>query len=82
MNEDAQGFGDGLRLYVGAKLIRAVEMDEHVFMNRYKGITFEDKDISRPGYLVIYPDGYKSWSPKNAFEDAYREVTVSERQLF
>ena len=24
------------------------------------------------GYLVVYPDGYKSWSPKAAFEEAYR----------
>ena len=79
---DEQGFGDGLKLYIGAKLIRAVEMQEHVFSNRHKGITFADKDISRPGYKVICPDGYTSWSPKNAFEDAYREVTVSERQLF
>lgn len=26
-----------------------------------------------PGYFVQYPDGYLSWSPKQAFEDAYRE---------
>ncbi|TGY74113.1 crAss001_48 related protein [Muribaculum intestinale] len=30
------------------------------------------KNISNPGYLVEYPDGYRSWSPKKAFEDAYR----------
>lgn len=27
-----------------------------------------------PGYAVIYPDGYKSWSPKEAFESAYLEM--------
>ena len=27
-----------------------------------------------PGYFVRYPDGYTSWSPKEAFESAYREV--------
>ena len=28
------------------------------------------------GYLVVYaPDGYESWSPKEVFENAYREVT-------
>lgn len=25
------------------------------------------------GYAVVYADGYKSWSPKDAFEAAYRE---------
>lgn len=24
------------------------------------------------GYKVVYPDGYESWSPKAAFEEAYR----------
>ena len=23
------------------------------------------------GYYVVYPDGYKSWSPADAFEDGY-----------
>lgn len=26
----------------------------------------------RPGYRVQYPDGYTSWSPAPAFEEAYR----------
>jgi len=26
------------------------------------------------GYLVRYPDGYESWSPKKVFDDAYMEV--------
>ena len=26
----------------------------------------------QPGYTVVYPDGYTSWSPAAAFEDAYR----------
>lgn len=30
------------------------------------------------GYAVIYPDGYKSWSPKNVFEKACIEVSVNE----
>ena len=79
---DEQGFGDGLKLYIGAKLIRAVEMQEHVFSDKHKGKTFADTDISRPGYKVICPDGYVSWSPRDAFENAYRRVTDSERQLF
>lgn len=28
----------------------------------------------QPGYAVIYEDGYRSWSPKKAFEAAYRPI--------
>ena len=27
-----------------------------------------------PGYLVVYPDGYESWSPTKAFEEGYSKV--------
>lgn len=30
--------------------------------------------LSNDGYTVIYEDGYRSWSPKNVFEKAYKEV--------
>ena len=33
------------------------------------------------GYAVIYEDGYRSWSPKDAFERAYRLVTDAEMDL-
>ena len=33
----------------------------------------EDRD-GKPGYAVIYPYGYKSWSPKEVFEAAYLPV--------
>jgi hypothetical protein len=26
------------------------------------------------GYKVVYPDGYVSWSPKDVFEEAYKET--------
>lgn len=35
----------------------------------------EDRD-GKPGYAVIYPDGYKSWSPKEVFEAAYLPVEL------
>ena len=28
------------------------------------------------GYYVVYPDGYKSWSPAEAFEDGYSLVST------
>ena len=68
--------------YIGAKIIKAELMDEHVFMNRYKGKTAEvTEDAVRPGYHVRYPDGYDSWSPEEVFETAYREITGAEFDL-
>ena len=26
------------------------------------------------GYYVVYPDGYKSWSPAKAFEEGYSRI--------
>ena len=71
----------GPRLYVGTKLILAEPMDAAEFQ-----IQFGDRGLSdfenAPGYKVIYPDGYTSWSPRDVFEAAYREVTGLERELF
>lgn len=68
------------QLYIGSKLITAQSMDEHTFLKEYKGM---DKRVeNRPGYKVTYPDGYISWSPKEVFEIAYREVTLHEKALF
>lgn len=37
-------------------------------------------EISESGYLVVYEDGYESWSPKEAFDKVYRPVeTFTER---
>lgn len=72
------------RLYIGTKIITARPMEENVFLRLYRGqsITPDSTTKSRPGYKVTYPDGYESWSPKETFETAYREVTEAERTLF
>lgn len=51
--------------YIGAKIIKAVPMERD----------------NMPGYQVIYPDGYVSWSPKETFETAYRRITPGEKAL-
>lgn len=51
-----------LQTYIGTKIIQARPMMGPA------GNLYPDKD----GYEVIYPDGYRSWSPKEAFEQAYR----------
>ena len=45
----------GKRHYIGVKHVEAYP---------------EEKD-GKQGYVVIYPDGDKSWSPKDVFESAY-----------
>ncbi len=37
-----------------------------------------NKNLGNNGYLVEYPDGYRSWSPAKQFEAAYR---ISETDL-
>jgi hypothetical protein len=54
-----------IKSYIGTKIINAQP---------------QDRD-GEPGYQVIYPDGYASWSPKKTFEEAYREISDHERQL-
>lgn len=55
-----------MKCYLGTKIITA-EPEKHV--------------DGRDGYHVVYPDGYASWSPKDTFELAYREISSHERQL-
>jgi hypothetical protein len=57
--------------FVGVKVIQAVPMSLRDF-NQRKGR--ESNQENAPGYLVRYPDGYESWSPARAFEDAYFEM--------
>ena len=46
------------RKYIGTKIITAYP---------------QEKD-GKPGYGVIYADGYTSWSPKEVFEESYRAI--------
>lgn len=47
-----------MKNYIGVKIIKAEP---------------KMKD-GKEGYKVVYPDGYVSWSPKDVFEKAYREL--------
>jgi len=58
-----------MKKYIGVKLVEAEPMDAGEAMQR--GFRIDDKDRGTQGYLVIYPGGYKSWSPKDVFETAY-----------
>ena len=63
-----------MQSYIGCKIIQAEPMNEEV------GRTPGDNP-PRPGYKVVYPDGYTSWSPKEVFEEAYRPISGKEKLL-
>lgn len=67
--------------YIGAKVIKGEEMDLNTFRRLYKGEAENPPNENQEGYHVRYPDGYDSWSPKEVFENAYRELTDFETKL-
>lgn len=59
--------------YIGTKRIEATPMNRGYY-NEYRGWAIPaDESPTDEGYLVKYADDYISWSPKKAFEDAYRK---------
>lgn len=47
-------------IFIGTKLVQAEQAERD----------------GKPGYRVIYTDGYESWSPPAEFEKAYQSVTL------
>lgn len=62
-----------MKKYIGTKMIEARQMNRGDY-NKYRGWDIPaDENPADDGYLVKYQDGYESWSPKNVFEEAYRD---------
>lgn len=62
-----------MKKYIGTKIIEAKPMTKGDY-NMFRGWTIpENENPEDEGYLLQYPDGYISWSPKTVFEEAYRE---------
>lgn len=59
------------KTYTGTKTIKAVPMGK-AEAEKVLGKSITPATPGENGYLVEYPDGYRSWSPASAFEDAYR----------
>ena len=60
-----------MKKYIGKKSIMASPMsksDAERVLNR----ELSDAKGGEEGYLVEYEDGYRSWSPKETFETAYK----------
>lgn len=61
-----------MKSYIGTKIIKARPMNRGEY-NEYRGWTIPaNENPADAGYLVKYPDGYESWSPKRVFDKAYR----------
>ena len=65
-----------MKKYIGIKVIKAepMTMKEAQKVLGRKIATLKPVTVEENGYLVEYKDGYKSWSPKDVFEESYREV--------
>lgn len=65
-----------MKKFIGTKEVSAMPMTLGEFIKMSGRNPYEnDGKIhggNEPGYLVKYEDGYKSWSPKEVFEKAYR----------
>lgn len=60
--------------FIGVKQVKAEQLTFGEY-NLSKGWAIKpDEDPTREGYIVIYEDGYRSWSPKEIFEKAYKQV--------
>ncbi len=73
-----------MKTYIGTKIINAKPMNRLDY-NEFRGWTLPvDENGADEGYLVEYTDGgkantlhflgYVSWSPKEQFDNAYRET--------
>jgi len=69
-----------MKRYIGAKIVEAEpawritgSMGTDIIPMTQTPVLTERATVEE-GYMVKYPDGYISWSPKSAFEEAYREA--------
>jgi len=64
--------------FIGTKVVRAEEMTQKEFGDKFKPNTGDVTLQNIEGYHVQYdnPEGsvYDSWSPKNVFDEAYRAL--------
>nr|WP_317324382.1 DUF2829 domain-containing protein [uncultured Flavonifractor sp.] len=67
-----------MKQYIGTKIIeaepayRCMDGHGHITITDDLPVAFPNFPSVEDGYRVQYADGYVSWSPKEAFEEAYR----------
>ena len=78
-----------MKNYIGVKIVKAKPgtMAEAQAMKSKTSVEVQESIFKKSGtanpmgYIVKYPDGYISWSPKDVFEKAYRELDGGEIEL-
>lgn len=70
----------GYPSYIGAKVVQAIPMEYEIWA-RQQNKWEENQETLGDGYMVIYDDGYRSWSPKSVFEGCYRRISEMEKRL-
>lgn len=60
-----------MKKYIGTKVIMAEPMTM-TQAQKVLGREIKPATVEKDGYLVEYKDGYKSWSPKSVFDEAYK----------
>jgi len=66
---------ENFKTAIGVKLIEYAPMDVLTFSKTY-GRAIKSTEVD--GYVVRYPDGYISWSPKSTFDSAYFPIQKSD----
>ncbi|WP_308247722.1 hypothetical protein [uncultured Prevotella sp.] len=60
-----------MKTYIGTKIVKAMPMTM-TKAQKMLGRGIKPATVEEDGYLVEYKDGYRSWSPKSVFEEAYK----------
>ncbi len=68
-----------MKKYIGTKEVKAQPMNSYEASQ--KGYKTGKADRIRNGYEVEYEDGYKSWSPAEPFEKAYKVAETFKDRL-
>lgn len=65
-----------MKRYIGVKIVHAEPAYRYEGKVYPKSGSYPKALFMEDGYRVVYLDGYESWCPKDAFEQAYRETTA------
>ena len=69
--------------FIGVKMVEAVPMTASEALQKDYRVGQNGTIIapSTKGYEVTYPDGYKSWCPKDVFEASYYQIQDSNGEM-
>lgn len=61
-----------MKKFIGIKYVYAEPCTVDSFNKEVRPLVYSGE--CQDGYKVVYEDGYVSWSPKDVFEKAYKEL--------